>query len=125
MANMFELSVGTCNQALEIEPNYIDALVSRAGSNIVLGKYADAGTDYDRILQLDHHDIFTDVYPNISRILVTKTKKDNDGIFPGGWDRVVESLDRLIPKMEEKRDAVQQQSVVSSITNTLKVLHLE
>ena len=55
---------------------------------------------------------------------MTKTKKDNDGIFPGGWDRVVESLDRLIPKMEEKRDAVQQQSVVSSITNTLKVLHL-
>ena len=101
----------------------MNALVSQAGVNIVLGNYADAGTDYDRILRLDRHDIFTDVYSNISRILVAKNK-DNDGISPGGWDRVVSSLDQLIPKMEEKRDALQKRGLVSSITNTLKNLHL-
>ena len=102
--NMFELSVDTYNRALEIASNYLDAISSRSGTLTVLGKYMEAGEDYDRVMDLDHEDIFTDMYSNIARILVTKKK---DAIFSGGWKHVKVSLERLIPKLEDKRISLQ------------------
>jgi len=123
MANMFEKSVEAYDKAIEIEPDYMDALASRSGALIVLGKYMDAGSGYDRLLELDHKDVFTSVYPNVARVLMAE--KD---ALPGGWDRLTKPLERIIPELEATLKTLEESSPLQantkSITDTLQSLHL-
>eukprot|EP00957_Ditylum_brightwellii_P056349 4271649-Ditylum_brightwellii.AAC.1 len=53
MANMFEKSVESYDEALNIEPMYLDALSYRASSLIILGRYEEAAMNYTTVIQTD------------------------------------------------------------------------
>jgi len=123
MANMFEASVHTYDKALQLSPQYLDALSSRAGSLFVLGKYTQAGNDYHRVLELDHQHIFINSYTNMARVLIAK-----EDAIPTGWDRLQSTFIRLIPKFEEQLHDMKRSSYsleqLRPIQDILKTLHL-
>lgn len=123
MANMFKASVDIYDKALEVSPLYLDALASRAGSLVVLGKYAEAGSDYDRVLELDREHRFNAAYEGMARVLIAK-----EDAIPDGWDRLISILNSLIPYLEDHLDDMKQSSYSDAdrlpIINVLKILHL-
>lgn len=97
MANMFERAVESHTKCLDIEPNYIDALNSRASTYIILGKYENAGQDFINVITYDKKRLFPDAFTGLARVLEAK-----EDVVPGGWERMVNILDQLIPLFEQQ-----------------------
>ena len=125
MANMFEKSVEAHAAALELEPDYLEALNLRASTFIILGKYDEAGADYSRVLELDRDHIIVDAFTGIAKLLSAK-----EDTMPGGWSKVVDTLSTLIPAYEEKLSSLPEGSnahvdqVKSVLLGHLKKMHL-
>jgi tetratricopeptide (TPR) repeat protein len=95
MANMFERAAKSYTECLEIAPSYLDAVNARASTNIILGKYAEAGADFLKVVREDEPRLFPDSFSGIARVLEAQ-----EDAIPGGWGPVVEVLDQLIPSFE-------------------------
>ena len=101
MANIFEKAADVLEAALELEPDCMDALNTRAMTLIILGKYQEAGDDYSKLLDLDPEHNIIDVFSGIVKVL--KAKEDS---IPNGWKRVYAILSNLIPNYEQKLSQV-------------------
>ena len=53
MANMFDKAVEMYDAALALEDDCLDALCYWASTFVILGKYDEAGADYERVLEVD------------------------------------------------------------------------
>lgn len=96
LANMFERSVQSHNQCLSYDHNYMDALSARGQSNIILGKYKEAATDFYSVLKMDSNRLFGNVVTGLARCLSA-----DEGVLDGGWDSLVTLLEADIPRQEE------------------------
>ena len=88
MSNMFGWAVASYEECLSYDASYLDALTYRGQANIILGRYADAGRDYVRVLELDTDRIFVDAFTGLSKVLSAK-----EDAVEGGWDTLVKVLD--------------------------------
>jgi tetratricopeptide (TPR) repeat protein len=117
MANMFERAVQSYDQCLnDIDPSYLDARSSRASSLIVLGKYAEAASDYLQVIHRDSRRLFIDAFTGLARIL--EVKEDS---VPDGWNSVLDSIENLVATFEQQLSI--QPSAKQSIANGLNRLH--
>jgi tetratricopeptide (TPR) repeat protein len=96
MANMFEKAVGAYDAALKLEEGYIDALNSRASASLILGKYHEAGSDYEKVLSLDQGNLLTEVFTGLTKVLIAKEEA-----VSSGWDTMIGLLNELIPSQEK------------------------
>lgn len=97
MANMFQMSEQTYNNALQLEPDSQFALRLRASVRVILGKYDEVGQDYISILDNKQNALDAKILSNVATLL--KAKED---AIPNGWERVRNGLVELIPKYTEK-----------------------
>jgi len=127
MANMFEKSVESYDEALNIEPMYLDALSYRASSLIILGRYEEAAMNYTTVIQTDGKQrMFVDAFTGMAKILVAKEEA-----VPNGWDVIVPTLEREIPNIENRLEQMSPQlqlpqnaGSLSFITGLLTKMHL-
>eukprot|EP00978_Attheya_sp_CCMP212_P025567 scaffold82467_cov54-Attheya_sp.AAC.1 len=119
MANMFEKSVAAYNECLAIDEDYLDALTFRGSTQIVLGKYKEAGSDYTRVLELDQNRLFMDAFTGISKVLAVK--EDN---VAGGWETMVKVVEELIPAKEQHMNSMVVPEGKALLADHLKRLHL-
>ena len=127
MANMFEKAVESYDQALAIEPQYLDALNSRGSTLIILGQYEQAASDFLQVLHLDRDHIIVDAFTGLAKILVAK-----ESVVPEGWQSMVGMMEDLIVQKEAQLSALQNNymnnqeiaSGKSHLVADLKKLHL-
>ncbi|KAL3805641.1 hypothetical protein HJC23_005885 [Cyclotella cryptica] len=93
MSNMFERAVESYEKCLSYDAAYLDALSYRGQANIILGRYAESGRDYVRVLQLDTERIFVDAFTGLSKVLSAK-----EDVVEGGWDSLIQVLDVELPR---------------------------
>src|SRR5829696_3971712 len=72
------------DKALQVEPNYTDALVNKGGALNNLGKYDEAIQSYDKALQID---------PNFTRALINKGNALSD---LGRYDEAIQNYDKVL-----------------------------
>ena len=122
MADMFEEAVQSYDAALKIETTYLEALHHRASALLVLGKYKDAGMDFEKVLQIDNGMTVPEAFTGMARIL----HANNDD---GGWEMLVGMIDTLLPDLENKilslrnNDSTESKQIQLSLTEILKRMH--
>jgi len=114
MANMFERAVQSYTHCIEIEKMYLDAVGSRGSSNIILGKYAEAGHDLQHVIDNDQQHFFNDAFTGMAKILVAKEE-----VVPQGWEPMIEALEKLIVYYEAAFNDPQQKRRVAEALNRL------
>ena len=123
MANMFDRAVSAYDAALELSSGeYMDALVYRASTLIILGRYEEAAQNYARVLELDTQRLFADVYTGLSKVLVAKEE-----VVEGGWKTLVDVIEKELPSREAQFAAVsnsQDTNTKSVIIDAVKRMHL-
>ena len=123
MANMFERAVSAYDAALELSSgDYMDALVYRASTLIILGRYEEAAQNYARVLELDKQRLFADVYTGLSKVLVAREE-----VVEGGWKTLVDVIEKELPSREAQYAAVsnsQDTNTKSVIVDAVKRMHL-
>lgn len=123
MANMFERAVSAYDAALELSSgDYMDALVYRASTLIILGRYEEAAQNYARVLELDKQRLFADVYTGLSKVLVAREE-----VVEGGWKTLVDVIEKELPSREAQYAAVsnsQDTNTKSVIVDAIKRMHL-
>ena len=123
MANMFERAVSAYDAALELSSgDYMDALVYRASTLIILGRYEEAAQNYARVLELDKQRLFADVYTGLSKVLVAREE-----VVEGGWKTLVDVIEKELPSREAQFAAVsnsQDANTKSVIVDAIKRMHL-
>jgi len=134
MANMFEKAIDLLNEALVIEPLYIDALLSRADSAIILGKYDLAAQDAVTVLQEEErHGHFFFLERTIS-LLTTVIGVKGTNVISGnksGWNVLTSLLEKILPEREEAFQTLVSSSPseassaeVFALANRLREMHL-
>ena len=121
MSNMFERAVASYEECLSYDASYLDALTYRGQANIILGRYADAGRDYVRVLKLDTDRIFVDAFTGLSKVLSAK-----EDVVEGGWGTLVNMLEVEIPRHTsayEGAKAANNQVGMKHFADVLKRLH--
>ena len=123
MANMFEKTVQAAGAALELEPDCLDALNSRASSLVILGKYNDAGSDYSKILEIDSDHDMIGVFSGVVKVL--KAKEDS---IPNGWAKLLDVMTPLISFYEQKLPSLdegntQMRQIRMALMVRLKTMH--
>jgi len=106
MANMFEKAVESHSKCIEIEPLYLDSVNSRGSTLIILGKYAEAAQDLQRVLDKDDNRYFKDAFTGMAKILSAKEEVAT-------WEPMVSIIEELIPELEAQyssNDAAKQMS---------------
>jgi len=96
MANMFELAIEAYNKSLDLDADYIDALNARASTQIILGKFDEAGNDYERVLALDRGKLIPEVFTGLVKVLLVK-----EDAVKAGWDEMVSILNDSIASQED------------------------
>jgi tetratricopeptide (TPR) repeat protein len=91
MSNMFEKAVESYNEAIKIEPLYLDAVSARGSSLIILGKYEEAATDFEMTIEKDSKRRFMDVFTGLARVLQAR-----EGASTRGWDPMIRTMEELI-----------------------------
>jgi len=104
LSNMFERAVDSYDECLAYDTSYMDALTYRAQAYIILGRYAEAGRDYSRVLEMDRDRIFVDAVTGLAKVL---SAKEEDVIEGGGWDwdTLVQLIEREMPVQEDAYEA--------------------
>jgi tetratricopeptide (TPR) repeat protein len=119
MSNMFEKAVESYNEALEIDPLYLDAVAARGSSRIILGKYEGAGQDFTTVMDNDTAHRFLDVYTGLARVLQAR-----ESAVPMGWDPMIAKLHGMIPSLEGQYASVgDNHGARTFIANTLNRLY--
>ena len=122
MANMFERAVLAYDAALELASgDYLDALVYRASTLIILGRYEEAAQNNVRALELDTTRLFADVYTGMSKILVAREE-----VVEGGWKTLVDIIEMDLPSREAQLTAVDSNDANSKsvMVDAVKRMHL-
>jgi len=127
MANMFENAVEVYSMSLELEPQYKDALHLRASSFVILGKYTEAGNDYQKLMNLGvDYIIQPEVALGISKVLSAK-----ESAIPNGWDTLERALSEAIPiytnrlsQLSQIHNSMETSVGLVGLLKTLKQLHL-
>ena len=101
MANMFDKAVQSYEQCLSYDHDYLDSLTYRAQSNLILGKYNDAGRDYKRVMEKDTDRIFLDSFTGLAKVLTAK-----EDAVEEGWEFLVKSLEIELPRLEEIHERI-------------------
>ena len=99
MASMFEKAVRAYDDALALDPAYLDALTHRSSTLIILGRYQQAAAGYRRVLELDVERIFVDAFTGMAKILVA-----NEGAVEGGWTALVDVVEAELPSRQATFD---------------------
>lgn len=102
MSNMFEKAVASYTEAIKIEPLYLDAVSARGSSLIILGRYQEAATDFETVIERDSKRRFMDAFTGLARVLQAK-----EGSSTRGWDPMIRSLEELIPVLQSQHDTIQ------------------
>lgn len=118
MANMFENAVEHYTKCIDIEPTYLDAVSSRGSSFIILGKYKEAATDFDFVIERDVKRRFLDTFTGLARVLQTKEEAS-----PKGWGAMIQHLDSLIPLLEDQVDHIPQAEGRAMVASSLARLY--
>jgi len=66
---MFDRVVDAYEQCLSYDHEYLDSLAYRAQSNVILGKYDEAGRDYKRVIEKDNDRVFVDAVTGLAKVL--------------------------------------------------------
>lgn len=103
MANMFEKAVESYTEAINIEPTYLDAISARGSSEIILGRYEAAASDFNVVIERDTKRRFLDAFTGLARVLQAK-----EAASPQGWEPMVQTLQALIPLLENQVEHIQQ-----------------
>ena len=118
MANMFERAVKAYDAALDLSSgDYLDALVYRASTLIILGRYEEAAKNYVRALELDTNRLFVDVYTGLSKVLVAKEEA-----VDGGWKTLVDLIETELPQKEARLAGLSSLGNQQQAANTKSVL---
>ena len=118
MANMFERAVKAYDAALDLSSGYyLDALVYRASTLIILGRYDEAARNYARALELDTNRLFVDVYTGLSKVLVAKEE-----VVGGGWKTLVDVIETELPQKESQLAGLSSLGNQQQAANTKSVL---
>lgn len=118
MANMFERAVKAYDAALDLSSgDYLDALVYRASTLIILGRYEQAAKNYARALELDTNRLFVDVYTGLSKVLVAKEEA-----VGGGWKTLVDVIETELPQKESQLAGLSSLGNQQQAANTKSVL---
>lgn len=118
MANMFERAVKAYDAALDLSSgDYLDALVYRASTLIILGRYDEAARNYARALELDTNRLFVDVYTGLSKVLVAKEE-----VVGGGWKTLVDVIETELPQKESQLAGLSSLGNQQQAANTKSVL---
>jgi len=121
MANMFDRAVDAYEQCLSYDHEYLDSLAYRAQSNVILGKYDEAGRDYKRVIEKDNDRVFVDAVTGLAKVLTAK----EDSITEG-WDYMLKFLEAELPRLEEIHERIKQsnsQAGMKHYSDGLKRLH--
>lgn len=121
MSNMFQRAVESYEHCLAYDDTYLDALTYRGQANIILGRYAEAGRDYIRVLQLDTERIFVDAFTGLSKVLSAK-----EDVVEGGWDALIGVLDVELPRHTtayEAAKAANNEIGMKHFADSLKRMH--
>jgi protein involved in polysaccharide export with SLBB domain len=92
-ANLFRQALQSFQQAVEFDPDYVDAYFGMGQANMDLGRYADAITAFEKVIKLDPN--FVDAYTELGRAYV-KLKEDKPAP-PGADDKRTESASASAP----------------------------
>jgi len=121
MANMFDRAVDAYEQCLSYDHEYLDSLAYRAQSNVILGKYDEAGRDYKRVIEKDNDRVFVDAVTGLAKVLTAK-----EDAISEGWDYMLRFLEVELPRLEEIHERIQQsnsQAGIKHYSDGLKRLH--
>lgn len=118
MANMFERAVESYTKCIRIESMYLDAVGARGSSLIILGKYAEAAEDLQRVIENDSDRLFKDAFTAMAKVLVAKEE-----VVPQGWEPMVKILEELIDSYEMTLEAAKSLENQHLITEALNRLH--
>ena len=121
MANMFDRAVDAYEQCLSYDHEYLDSLAYRAQSNVILGKYDEAGRDYKRVIEKDNDRVFVDAVTGLAKVLTAK-----EDSIPEGWDYMLRFLEVELPRLEEIHERIKQsnsQVGMKHYSDGLKRLH--
>jgi len=122
MSNMFERAVECYEECLSYDRDYLDALTYRAQSNLILGKYEEAGKDYRHVLESDADRIFIDSVSGFAKVVTAK-----EDAVEGGWDFLVDLLKRELPlQLASYQNAIANESgaaIIKHYADGLKRIH--
>jgi tetratricopeptide (TPR) repeat protein len=118
MANMFERAAKAYDAALDLSSgDYLDALVYRASTLIILGRYEEAARNYARAMELDTNRLFVDVYTGLAKVLVAKEE-----VVDGGWKTLVDVIETELPQKETQLAGLSSLGNQQQAANTKSVL---
>jgi tetratricopeptide (TPR) repeat protein len=118
MSNMFEKAVESYNEAIKIEPLYLDAVSARGSSLIILGKYDEAATDFETVIERDSKRRFMDAFTGLARVLQAR-----EGASTRGWDPMIRTLEELIELLENQYDGIQHPGAQAMVGTSLARLY--
>jgi len=124
LANMYEMANHSFHKALTLDANHLESLNQRASTLIILGKYEQAASDYNLLLDLDTPGLYPDAFTGMARILVADEK-----VVPEGWEPLIFKIQNMIPQKEEQLASIQlnnnyNKALRELLVTALKKMHL-
>jgi len=116
VANMFDRALECFDKSLSIDENEIDTLAQKGAVLYILGRFEDSANAYLHLIDVDEDRLSGELYSGLSKVLVA-----DENAVKGGWDVLVNILDKQIPKITKIVEDSSSSAVESSSSSSEQI----